>query len=102
MTFEEFFNKKKIDLDALKAARIELYNELKSHYEQMSEKSYDHTKKFWFNKLRLEFPLKEETKPRMEPTKTEDPVVPEQNNAVSTSSGGYKPMFRQKTNPSNQ
>lgn len=99
MTFEEFFNKKKIDLDALKAAKAELYNELKSHYEQMSEKSYDHTKKFWFNKLRLEFPLKEEIKPKAEPVKTEESNP---NQASQPATSGYKPMFRQKTNPSNQ
>ena len=100
MTFEEFFTKKKIDLDALKAAKTELYNELKSHYEQMSEKSYDHTKKFWFNKLRLEFPLKEEVKPKAESAQTEDSRPSQTSTQPATS--GYKPMFRQKTNPSNQ
>lgn len=52
MTFEEFFAKKKIDLNKLREAESGLYSEFKSHFEQMGEKSFDHTKKFWFNKLR--------------------------------------------------
>ncbi|WP_207424065.1 hypothetical protein [Desertivirga brevis] len=52
MTFEEFFVKKKIDLNALAKAEPELFTEFKSHYNLMGEKSFDHTKKFWFNKLR--------------------------------------------------
>lgn len=52
MTFEEFFTKKKIDLAQLEKADPVLYNEFKSHFAAMGEKSFDHTKKFWFNKLR--------------------------------------------------
>lgn len=52
MTFEEFFVKKKIDLNALAKAEPELFTEFKSHFNLMGEKSFDHTKKFWFNKLR--------------------------------------------------
>jgi len=52
MTFEEFFVKKKIDLNALAKAEPELFSEFKSHYNLMGERSFDHTKKFWFNKLR--------------------------------------------------
>lgn len=52
MTFEEFFSKKKIDLQALQIAEPHLFAEFKEHYQQMGEKSFDHTKKFWFNKLR--------------------------------------------------
>ncbi|MXV53043.1 hypothetical protein GS399_18895 [Pedobacter sp. HMF7647] len=63
LTFEEFFRKKKIDLVQLEAAERVLYDEFKSEYAQMGEKSFDHTKKFWFNKLRLSYHLKEEPKP---------------------------------------
>ena len=67
MTFEEFFAKKKIDLVQLEKAEPGLFNEFKSHYALMGEKSFDHTKKFWFNKLRhlyhLNAPAKEAPKP---------------------------------------
>jgi hypothetical protein len=52
MTFEEFFAKKKIDLVQLEKAEPVLYSEFKSHFIAMGDKSFDHTKKFWFNKLR--------------------------------------------------
>ncbi|POY34811.1 hypothetical protein C3K47_18405 [Solitalea longa] len=99
MTFEEFFAKKKIDLLALKAGMPSLYDEFKNHYEQMSEKSFDHSKKFWFNKLRLDFPLKEE--PKSAPA-VSNPTTETQNNPAETSQsgGGYKPLFRKKINPS--
>ncbi len=51
MTFEEFFKKKRIDLAALEQGEAALFSEFKTHFEQMGEKSYDHTKKYWFNKL---------------------------------------------------
>ncbi|SMO59614.1 hypothetical protein SAMN06265350_104132 [Solitalea koreensis] len=57
MTFEEFFAKKKINLQALKKVQPELFDEFKTHFELMGEKSFDHSKKFWFNKLRREFLL---------------------------------------------
>ena len=38
MTFEEFFKKKRIDLDALQAAEPALFSEFKTHFEQMGEK----------------------------------------------------------------
>ncbi|MDN5283772.1 MAG: hypothetical protein JWR38_46 [Mucilaginibacter sp.] len=62
MLFEEFFKKKKIDLAALQAAEGALFSEFKTHYEQMGEKSFDHTKKYWFNKLRRQFPAAPEIK----------------------------------------
>lgn len=58
LTFEAFFEKKKIDLVALSNVNPALYAEFKLHYEQMGEKSFDHTKKFWFNRLRKDFQLK--------------------------------------------
>jgi hypothetical protein len=62
MTFEEFFIKKKIDLDALHKAEPALYEEFKLHYAEMGPKSFDHTKKYWFNNLRKLYHLKEEPK----------------------------------------
>jgi hypothetical protein len=62
MTFEEFFKKKKIDLAKLELADAGLFLEFKTHYEQMGEKSFDHSKKYWFNKLRRQFPQAPEIK----------------------------------------
>jgi len=62
MTFEEFFKKKRIDLDALQKAEATLFSEFKTHYAEMGEKSFDYTKKYWFNKIRREFPLAVEVK----------------------------------------
>ncbi|MGZ3755802.1 MAG: hypothetical protein ACXVAY_17755 [Mucilaginibacter sp.] len=73
MTFEEFFKKKRIDLDALKVGEPGLFAEFKTHYEQMGEKSFDHTKKYWFNKTRRQFPLAVEVK--TERVKIENPLA---------------------------
>jgi hypothetical protein len=62
MTFEEFFKKKRIDLAALEQGEAALFSEFKTHFEQMGEKSFDHTKKYWFNKIRRQFPLAPEVK----------------------------------------
>jgi len=62
MTFEEFFKKKRIDLAALKAVEPTLFLEFDAHFEAMGEKSFDHTKKYWFNKLRRQFPSAPEVK----------------------------------------
>jgi hypothetical protein len=62
MTFEEFFKKKKISLIALEQGEPDLFSEFKVHFEKMGEKSFDHTKKYWFNKLRLRFPAPPEPK----------------------------------------
>jgi hypothetical protein len=62
MTFEEFFKKKKINLQTFEQGEPALFSEFKMHYEQMGEKSFDHTKKYWFNKLRLRFPAPPEVK----------------------------------------
>jgi hypothetical protein len=66
MTFEEFFKKKKINLAALENADGALFSDFKNHFEQMGEKSFDHAKKYWFNKLRREFPLPPEVKAEKE------------------------------------
>lgn len=63
MTFEEFIAKKKIDLARFQTAEPGLFSEFQSHYSQMGEKSFDHSKKFLFNKLRRTYHLKEEPKP---------------------------------------
>jgi len=63
MTFEEFLIKKKIDPVQLKNTEQALFSEFSSHFNEMGEKSFDHSKKFWFNKLRRANPLKEEPKP---------------------------------------
>jgi hypothetical protein len=73
MTFEEFFKKKKIDLAQLKAALPDLYAEFESHYAQMGEKSFDHTKKYWFNQLRRTYHTPEEVK--VEKVKIENPLA---------------------------
>jgi hypothetical protein len=62
MTFDEFFKKKRIDLAALESAEPALFLEFKAHYEQMGEKSFDHTKKYWFNKIRRQFLMPVEVK----------------------------------------
>ena len=73
MLFEEFFKKKKINLVALNEADAMLFAEFKDHYEQMGEKSFDHTKKYWFNKLRRQFPLPAE--PKVEKFKAENQIA---------------------------
>ncbi|HEX7367183.1 MAG TPA: hypothetical protein VF273_08805, partial [Pelobium sp.] len=65
MTFEEFFLKKKIDLDSFQLGKPDVFAEFTAHYEQMSEKSFDHTKKYWFNNLRIAFPLSEEKESKL-------------------------------------
>jgi hypothetical protein len=62
MTFEEFFKRKRIDLDALEKGDPALFSEFKTHYHQMGEKSFDHTKKYWFNKIRRQYQLAPEVK----------------------------------------
>jgi hypothetical protein len=62
MTFEEFLIKKKIDPVQLQDADQDFFDEFKSHFNQMGEKSFDHSKKFWFNKLRRANPLPEQVK----------------------------------------
>ncbi len=57
MDFETFFTKKKIDIVKLKNASSELYDELYNSFQVMGAKSFDHSKKFFFNKWRKEFLL---------------------------------------------
>lgn len=57
LTFDEFMKKKKIDLIAMQQGEPALFDEFKKHYSEMGEKSFDHTKKYWFNKLRRQYHL---------------------------------------------
>ncbi|MCW8312495.1 hypothetical protein K7A41_14780 [Sphingobacterium sp. InxBP1] len=95
MTFEEFFVKKKIDLKALQAADEPLYEEFRMHYAVMGEKSFDHSKKFWFNKLRLRFHLEEEAAPVGPIANKADKAVPDpQTEALTAKPSGFKPRFK--------
>ncbi|MFU1857908.1 hypothetical protein ACK8HY_12900 [Sphingobacterium sp. NGMCC 1.201703] len=96
MTFEEFFAKKKIDLKALKAADEPLFEEFRTHYSAMGEKSFDHSKKFWFNKLRKSYHLAEEEVVVVKKTIQTDPVetAPAATDASVTKPAGFKPRFK--------
>ena len=98
MTFEEFFHKKKIDLVQLQEAEAALFFEFKSHFEVMGAKSFDHSKKFWFNKLRRLYHIVEE--PRAEKTKIEINQIASQaeplNSPVPESKTGFTPRFKAK------
>ncbi|NGM63233.1 hypothetical protein G5B30_15090 [Sphingobacterium sp. SGG-5] len=92
VTFEDFFAKKKIDLQALQRDKPELYTEFHSHYYAMGEKSFDHTKKFWFNRLRKSYKLNE---PELTVEKTDSTAKP---TSVSASLG-FKSKFKTNTPP---
>lgn len=95
MTFEEFLIKKKIDAAQLKTADPSLFSEFNNHYEQMGEKSFDHSKKFWFNKLRKSYHLKEEPKPAKEVVEINqlasqaEPLI-----SPTLEATGYRPRFK--------
>src|ERR1700759_4360853 len=98
MTFEEFFKKKKISLVALEQGEPGLFSEFRIHFEKMGEKSFDHTKKYWFNKLRLRFPAPPEVKtekpaidnPLAEQTITESLIE----SSSPPPNIGFKPKFK--------
>ena len=106
MTFEEFFTKKKIDLVELEKAEPSLYAEFKSHFSAMGEKSFDHTKKFWFNKLRRLYHL---TPPDKAITQVETAIA-SQAEPLSSPTIEQKPSFTprfksaniQKTEPASE
>jgi hypothetical protein len=107
MTFEQFFLKKKIDLAALAQNKPDLFLEFKSHYAQMGEKSFDHTKKYWFNQLRLSNKLSEEDESRLKsllyPPKEVIAAKEEAPSAsteiTNTKPPGFKPRFKAPINP---
>lgn len=98
MTFEEFFKKKKISLQLLQGAEPALFSEFKLHYEQMGEKSFDHTKKYWFNQLRRKFPAPPEVK--AEKVVIENPIAEQTiadtltEPAAPNLNVGFKPRFK--------
>lgn len=104
MTFEEFFAKKRIDLTLLQRVEPALYDEFREHYSQMSEKSFDHTKKYWFNRLRKDFLLDVVETPKVAVEKTAvtgatETSAPTATRAKptglsSTSPSGFKPRFK--------
>jgi hypothetical protein len=98
MLFDEFFKKKKINLQTFEQGEPALFSEFKIHFEQMGEKSFDHTKKYWFNKLRLRFPAPVEVKTEKvamenqlaEQTITESLIE----SSTPAPNVGFKPKFR--------
>ncbi len=96
LTFADFFAKKKIDIKALKKAEPSLYQEFAEHYELMGEKSFDHSKKFWFNKLRKSYLLAEEAIPtpsaaKAAPASSETASKPE---TAAAKPAGFRPKFK--------
>jgi hypothetical protein len=90
MTFEEFLIKKKIDPVQLQSKEQSFFSEFESHFLQMGEKSFDHSKKFWFNKLRRTYHLKEEIKV------VEIPAIIQEKSSIEPSNQEktiYKPRF---------
>jgi hypothetical protein len=101
MTFEEFFLKKKIDLKSLATAKPDLFQEFQTHYLKMGEKSFDHTKKYWFNPLRKDFRLSEDDEIKLKEAylliKTEIVESLAQNITTVTDTSlvqGFKPRFK--------
>ncbi|WP_256012961.1 hypothetical protein [Desertivirga xinjiangensis] len=113
MTFEEFFAKKKIDLGQLEKAEPGLFSEFKSHFHLMGEKSFDHSKKFWFNKLRRLYHLAAQEKeakpvqtaiaaqaePLSSPTMEQVPSAPSEIKETSAASPIGKPAFKPRNIP---
>lgn len=98
MTFEEFFKKKRIDLAALQSGEPGLYADFEKHFNQMGEKSFDHTKKYWFNKLRQTYHLASELKPekihienRLAEQTIAESIIEEK---IAPPSVGFKPRFK--------
>lgn len=100
MTFEEFFAKKKIDIDQLAKADHGLYTEFKSHFVLMGEKSFDHSKKFWFNRLRRLYHLQQPAKEATTQVETQiasqaEPLSsPTIEQAPASAPAAFKPRFK--------
>jgi len=96
MTFEEFFAKKKIDLAQLRRAKPDLYEEFQRHYAEMGEKSFDHTKKYWFNQLRKDFRMADPAP--LEKAVVSPPVQRKEQRvdaaAKAATPTGFKPRFK--------
>jgi len=101
-SFEEFFAKKRIDLPQLEADNRVLYAAFRDHYAQMGEKSFDHSKKFWFNRLRKTYLLKEIEPEKPVPEQEEPPSAmdgdpqktPAPISAPAAKPAGFKPRFK--------
>ena len=99
MTFEDFFIKKRIDLARLQRAMPVLYEEFHNHFQLMGEKSFDHSKKYWFNRLRKDFLLGELKANKA--SSGEEPMLPPKTAADGISSDskssrptGFKPRYK--------
>ena len=95
--------KKKIDLAQLQDAEPDLFTQFKSHFNQMGEKSFDHTKKYWSNKLRRLYPLSVEEETRLKAAFSEAkataaegkiPEEKERTGVVTAKPAGFKPKFK--------
>lgn len=84
----------------MEKAEPALFSEFKAHYEQMGEKSFDHTKKYWFNKTRRRYPLAPEIKtekPHIANPLAEQTITEGLTEAVPVSAlpkVGFVPKFR--------
>lgn len=88
----------------LRSAKPDLYEEFRRDYTQMGEKSFDHTKKYWFNRLRKEFLLEvievPKEVPASVPTATGGKGIVSGNTGAkptglsSTRPAGFKPRFK--------
>lgn len=98
LSFTEFFTKKKIDINALEKAQPDLYQEFDRDYALMGEKSFDHSKKFWFNRLRKEYLLEEMEIPVAKVPEikiTKEDIKKEA--SVESRPTGFKPKFKPKS-----
>lgn len=110
MTFEEFFIKKRINLAQLRQAKPDLYDEFRSHYDLMGEKSFDHTKKYWFNRLRKEYLLNDKEllantstadvrEVQTPPIDSADIPTPAEGSSPPVKPLGFKPRFKAGSTP---
>lgn len=101
LTFTEFFTKKKIDIIALQKSRPDLYEEFDRDYALMGEKSFDHSKKFWFNRLRKEYLLEEIEIPAEEKKEVVLEKKKEAVNSLSSSSAKVESKSPEVSEPGN-
>lgn len=90
MELEEFLIKKKIDPALFQHSDQSLFQEFKILYGKMGSKSFDHSKKFWFNKLRRKYHLSELPKAGgekiMEINQPADQALPQLSSSVAKNS----------------
>ncbi len=85
----------------LKSGDQSLYNEFVHHYAEMGPKSFDHSKKFWFNKLRKLYLLVPEVvskekvaTPALKQTSDLVDELVESSTATASKPAGFKPRFK--------